>query len=300
MEISGVNTAPQQAPDIPDWPPLVIAVAPNGATRGKADHPALPITPAEIAETAAACVDAGAAMLHLHVRDRDGRHTLDADAYNDAIQAVRGAVGERVVIQATSEAVGMYRPAEQMAMVRAVRPEAVSMAIRELVPDAEHEREAGAFFEWLLNERIAPQYILYTDDEVRRFADLRRRGVIPGDAPFVLYVLGRYTQGQISAPADLLPFLGAAGSEAVHWGFFAFGPREGACAMMVTALGGHARVGFENNRWLNNGELAPDNAALVRKVADGAELINRPLADADTARALLVEPVRKTMREAMA
>ena len=66
MELKGVNTNPQTAPDTPSWPPLMIAVAPNGATWGKADHQMLPITPAEIAE-AAAC------MMHLHVRDNDGR-----------------------------------------------------------------------------------------------------------------------------------------------------------------------------------------------------------------------------------
>ena len=55
-----------------------IAVAPNGGRRGKKDHPALPIGPEELASTAAACLEAGAAMIHAHVRDRDGGHLLDA------------------------------------------------------------------------------------------------------------------------------------------------------------------------------------------------------------------------------
>lgn len=300
MELKGVNTNPQTAPDTPSWPPLMIAVAPNGATRGKADHQMLPITPAEIAEAAASCLEAGACMMHLHVRDNDGRHTLDVEAYEAASAAVRDAIGDKLILQATSEAVGMYQPAEQMAMVRGLRPEAVSMAIRELVPDDASERDAAEFFAWLGRENISPQYILYSEDEVRRFMDLRRRSVIPGETVFVLYVLGRYSAGQISAPADLLPFLGAAGGAGIHWGFCAFGPREGACALMVTALGGHARVGFENNRWLNNGDLAPYNAALVAQVAAGAELMSRPLADADMARALLAGPGDTAIREAVA
>src|SRR5688572_22904819 len=113
-----------------------IAVAPNGGRRGKADHPALPIGPRELASTAAACLEAGAAMIHVHVRDRDGGHLLDADAYRETTNAIRDAVGERLVIQVTSESVGRYQPAEQMAVVRATRPEAVSLALRELVPDA--------------------------------------------------------------------------------------------------------------------------------------------------------------------
>ena len=85
------------------FPPVFLAVAPNGARKTKADHPALPITPAELAATAAACAEAGAAMIHLHVRDADQRHSLDVEAYRAAIAAVRSAVGEDLVIQATSE-----------------------------------------------------------------------------------------------------------------------------------------------------------------------------------------------------
>lgn len=275
---------------ITSWPPLVIAVAPNGARRTKADHPALPITPADLAETAALCVDAGAAMIHLHVRDENGGHTLDVDAYRAATAAIRARVGDGIIIQATSEAVGMYSPTEQMAMVRGLKPEAVSMAIRELVPDEQHEKEAARFFEWVVGEGIQPQYILYSAEEVVRFADLRKRGIIPGEHVSVLYVLGRYSKGQISHPADLLPFLEVTGALNCHWAYCAFGPREGACAMMVAALGGHVRVGFENNRWLNDGTLAPDNAALVRQVADAARLLGRPIADAQTARTLLASP----------
>ncbi|TIX74974.1 MAG: 3-keto-5-aminohexanoate cleavage protein, partial [Mesorhizobium sp.] len=68
---------------------------------------------------AAACLEAGAAMIHAHVRDRDGRHLLDAHAYRETTKAIRDAVGERLIIQITSEAVGRYQPAEQMAVVRA-------------------------------------------------------------------------------------------------------------------------------------------------------------------------------------
>lgn len=64
-------------------------------------------------------------------------------------------------------------------------------------------------------------------------------------------------------------------------------PREGACAALAAALGGHARVGFENNLTLSDGTPAPDNAALVAPAAAAARLIGRPLADADAARALM-------------
>jgi len=268
------------------WPPLVLAVAPNGARKTAEDHPALPITPDEIARTAVACREAGAAMIHLHVRDRQGGHTLDVEAYRAATEAVRAAVGSRMLIQVTSEAVGIYHPLEQMAMVRELRPEAVSLAVREIVPYPAVEPDAAEFLGWLRRERILPQYILYSEADLRQLEKLIDRGVVPGDGHSVLFVLGRYSEAQESEPSDLLPFLTANVRE--HpWALCAFGALEAACAVFGAALGGHARVGFENNLHMPDGSMAPDNAALVAAVAAGAAAIGRPLADAEQARGLL-------------
>ena len=270
------------------WLPLISAVAPNGARRTKADHPALPMTAAEMAQTAAACREAGASLLHLHVRDRDGRHSLDADTYRDAIAAVKREVGDGMIIQATSEAAGVFERPAQVAMVQAVRPEAVSLALRELLSEGFDEKEGASFFAWCLRERIQVQYILYSAAEVTRFRDLQARGIIPQEQPFVLYVLGRYAVGQRSSPADLLPFL-EAGAGLDRWAVCAFGPRESACALTAVALGGHSRVGFENNLQAADGTPAADNAALVAGISAGAKAMGRPLADATTARAMLAD-----------
>lgn len=267
--------------------PLIIAVAPNGARRTKVDHPSLPMTPGEIARCAAETAEAGAALIHLHVRDAAGRHTLDVGAYQAAIAAIRAEVKDRIIIQATSEAVGIYRPAEQMAMVRVLRPEGVSLAIREILPDAASEPEGAAFLAWLVRERITPQFILYSPEDLARLRDLVRRGVVPLARPFVLFVLGRYSAGQRSEPADLLAFLQPMPADTI-WAVCAFGPTENACALAAAALGGHARVGFENNLCLADGRIAPDNAALVRQVAAGADLLGRGLADAAAVRQMLL------------
>ncbi|WP_119300680.1 BKACE family enzyme [Dongia deserti] len=243
--------------------PVAIAVAPNGGRRTKADHPALPLTQEEIAATASACLDAGACMIHVHVRDRSGGHLLNADAYRTAIAAIRAAVGERMVVQITSEALGIYRSDEQMAVVRDVRPEAVSLALRELVPDASHESSFAGFLAWLRTERVIPQIILYSPEEAVKLAALKARGLVPFEDVPVLYVLGRYTARQRSTPADLLPFLAAEIPRFAHWSVCAFGVRENACVTAGALLGGHVRVGFENNLLLPDGSIAPDNAALV-------------------------------------
>lgn len=262
---------------------LIVTVAPNGAYKQPSDHAGVPITADALASTAKSCLDAGAAMLHMHIRDADGRHSLDADGYLRALETVRRAVGDEMVLQVTSEAAGRYQAPEQIAMVRTVRPEAVSVGLREIDKPAIGERGLQDFFGWLARERVMTQVILYDVADVRRWQVLRASGVIP-DAPwFLLFVLGRYTAGQISDPRDLLPFV-AAHDDAQPWAVCAFGATENACITAAAALGGHARVGFENNLWRKDGSLAPDNRALVAQVADAAAALGRPLATADQIR----------------
>jgi 3-keto-5-aminohexanoate cleavage enzyme len=265
-------------------PPVSIAVAPNGGRRTKADHSALPTTPDELARTAVDCLDAGACMIHVHVRNSEGRHLLDAEAYAQATAAIRQAVGENLVVQITSEALGIYQPEEQMAVTRAVRPEAVSLALRELAPDEASEPAFAEFLAWLRRERVAPQIILYSPEEAVRLAELRQRGIIPFENLPLLYVLGRYTVAQTSHPADLLPFLAPDMPVFPDWMACAFGRHETACVTAAALLGGDVRVGFENNIDLPNGTKANSNAELVDQTARALKDCGCPLADADMLR----------------
>ena len=264
--------------------PLILTVAPNGAYKQRAEHPGVPVTAAQLADEARRCRDAGAAMLHLHIRRADGRHSLDVDGYREALAAVRAAVGDTMVLQVTSEAAKLYQAPEQIAMVRALRPEAVSVGLRELDQPAIGEAGLADFFGWLARERVMTQVILYDLADLRRWQALRSAGTVPEAPWFLLFVLGRYSVGQTSSPHDLLPFVQAhTGGE--PWAMCAFGASEHACAVAAAALGGHVRVGFENNLLLKNGQPAPDNAALVAQAADAARCLGRPLATADQIRA---------------
>ena len=254
--------------------PLMIAVAPNGARKTRLDHPALPIEPEEMAETAQACLEAGACMIHTHVRDNLGGHSLDVDRYRAATAAIRKRVGQDMIVQATTEAVGIYGVKEQMHMVRQLKPEGAD------------ESRASSFFAWLSRERIMSQYILYSAADISRFDDLRRRGIIPGDQVSVLYVLGRYSKNGQSSPAELLPMLKTART-GVIWSVCAFGASEAACNLVAAGLGGHCRVGFENNLHLINGETAPDNQALIKQISNNATLMARTQASPFEARSLL-------------
>ena len=175
--------------------------------------------------------------------------------------------GDRLVIQITTESVDRYAPAEQMAVAKAAGAEAVSLALRELIPDASAEAEFAAFLLWLKRESIVPQIILYSPEDALRLAGMRERGLIPWNDLNVLYVLGRYTQGQRSEPKDLLAFLAPHIPRFDHWTVCAFGRNEAACVTTGALLGGHVRVGFENNLWLPDGTAAGSNAELVSSVA---------------------------------
>lgn len=249
-------------------PRVAIAVAPNGGRRVKADHPAIPLNARELAATAAECLAAGAAMIHLHVRDREGRHLLDAGAYRGAIAAIQAEVGDRLVVQISTEALGIYEPDQQIAVVKATKPEAASLALREFLRSSDDEPRLADFLAWLHRERVLPQIILYEPAEAVRLAALQRRGLVPWHDVPVLYVLGRYTAAQTSEPADLLPFLAPDMPRFRHWSLCAFGRHEAACVVAGALLGGHVRVGFENNLWKPHGALAANNAELVRLTAD--------------------------------
>jgi uncharacterized protein (DUF849 family) len=246
--------------------PVAIAVAPNGARKASSDHPQIPLTAEQLARTAAECLEAGAAMMHFHVRDSAGRHLLDADAYRQATAAIRRQVGQALLLQISSEALGEYSVPAQMAMIRAVRPEAVSLALREFAPGAREEQVFARFLRWLQREAIAPQIILYSPAEVRRLAELRKRGLVPWAEVPVIFVLGRH-DAPVSAPTELVPFLAPAAPSFNPWMACAFGRLETACLAAAALLGGGVRVGFENNLWRPSGARAASNAAQVASLS---------------------------------
>ncbi|NBC33424.1 MAG: 3-keto-5-aminohexanoate cleavage protein [Alphaproteobacteria bacterium] len=267
--------------------PFIVMVAPNGAYLTKDDHPALPLRPQEIARTAAECREAGAAMLHLHVRDAAGRHLLNVDAYAQTLDAVAAEAGRDLLCQISTEAAGRYGPEEQMAVVTELRPEAASVSLRELVSRPERETDVARFLLWARTEGVRVQYILYDVADVLQFNDWWGRGLIPGPRPFVLFVVGRRPPGPPGRPRDLVTPLGLAAPEAM-WAVCAFGRLEGACALTAAAMGGHSRIGFENNLRLANGEIAPDNRSLVAQAVRGGMAVGRPIATAAQVRELLV------------
>ena len=244
----------------------------------------VPTTPDELADCAVALLEQGVSVLHLHVRDTEGCHSLDVERYRAATAALRAAVGTELVLQITTESVGRYSSAEQLEIVRELRPEAVSLALREVFPGGSSESEFAAFCAWMRKESIWPQYILYSAQDVQRFERLRRRGVFADERPFCLFVVGAY-DARHGEPSELSALVNAANCRLFPWAACCFGPNENAVALAAAEQRGHVRLGFENNIVLSDGTPASDNATLIAQFCETARHLHRLPATADEVRA---------------
>ncbi|MGF1892735.1 3-keto-5-aminohexanoate cleavage protein [Vibrio campbellii] len=273
-----VNSQPKRAR-------IAIIVAPNGARKTKQDHAQLPMNTEEMVAEAKACQTAGATMIHLHARDVQGRHSLEVDDNLEIYHAVKAAVGNSMIVQLTTEAVGMYSPQQQMALIKVVKPEAASFALCELIPDEKSEEQGFAFFDWVAAQGILSQIILYDQADIERYFSLRDRGVLPKHNQHALVVLGRHHEAQQSSPWDLRAlYLERFIEENVRCAVCAFGTREQDCLTHAMLLGLDVRVGFENNHLSSDGQLAKNNAEQVQRLKEVSELLGVPLHDAESFR----------------
>ena len=240
-----------------------LMVAPNGARKLKSDHPAVPLTPSEIAETALNCFHSGADCLHLHVRDSDGRHSLDSGRYKEAISAVSSQVLD-MPIQITTESAGIFDVATQYQCLQSVVPKAASISIREIARDV---AVAPALYGFCHEAGVAVQHILYNASDVVLLDDWHAKGWIPTQMNSAIFVLGQYQPMRPGQPSDLHDFLKASKHLHLDWAICAFGQNELACATEAVRMGGNIRIGFENNILLPDGSVAKDNTQTVALAA---------------------------------
>ena len=240
-----------------------LMVAPNGARRTKADHPAIPVTIAETVETAKACFDAGAGAMHFHVRDENQQHLLDAGLYKEALTELERAVPD-MHLQITTEAVGQYSPDEMRALALDVMPPGISIGTIEMIPDRDPKPEDIKLYQALHEAGTAIQHICYFPDEIDLLARLLDAAGLPKDDLWCLFAIGHYS-GRISSPDLLPPFLDqlAANGLDADWAICAFATEENESLKAAIAHDGKIRVGFENSLYMPDGSIAENNAARV-------------------------------------
>jgi len=240
-------------------------VAPNGARKTKEHHPALPVSIAETVEEAKKCYAAGASAIHAHVRGDNGEHVLDAGRYRELLEELAVQVPD-MLVQVTTEAVGIYKPAEQADCVKAVKPEMISLALREMAGVDCDLHFARSFYEWCIENTVHVQHIVYDEPDLKRLFLMQEQKIIPAGKLCVLFVLGRFLENREATPEDIAPFLKCADGRELDWFVCAFGSYEQACAMSAIEQGGHARIGFENNLLHADGSTAENTAALVERL----------------------------------
>jgi len=259
--------------------PSIIMVAPNGARKTKEHHPALPVS---ITETYAM----GASAIHAHVRGENGEHVLDAGRYRELVEELKTQVPE-MLVQVTTEAVGIYSPRQRADCVKAVKPEMISLAMREMAGVDQDLDFAREFYEWCRGYDVHIQHIMYDDVDMARLLLLQKQNVIPPGRLCVLFVLGRFLENREATPEDIEPFLKLAGEIEMDWFVCAFGSHEQACALSAIEQGGHARIGFENNLYHADGSVADNTAALVASLKTSAIAGGSECADGAAARKIL-------------
>jgi 3-keto-5-aminohexanoate cleavage enzyme len=270
---------------------LVIAAAIVGAEVTRAQTPHLPITAREIADEAARCRDAGAAIVHLHVRNPDGSPTQSRERFQEAIEAI--AEKTDVIVQtSTGGAVGMS--IDERAGPLGCRPEMATLNLGTVNfgddifvntrPDirslARKIREAGS----------VPELECYEVGHVEEGIALAKEGLLSAPYHFQ-FVMG--IAGAIGATEENLRTLVARLPEGSTWAVAAVGRHQLPMTELAMRLGGHARVGLEDNIYLEKGVLAQGSAPLVARAAAYAKSIGRKPLEPEEARAHLGLPSKR-------
>lgn len=264
---------------------LIITAALTGAEVTRAQQPALPITPEEIASAAEECVKAGAAIVHLHARNADGSATQDKETYRQIIAAIRRRCD--VIVQvSTGGAVGMT-PQERLAPVT-LAPEmaTLSMGSVNFGDDVfmNHPADMETFLRAMQEHGVKPELEIFDSGMLSTASRWLQKGWLkaPLHVDFVLGLAG----GMAGTPQALL-YLTQQLPAGSTWSVAGIGAAQLPLGALAILLGGHVRVGFEDNIYYRKGELASSNAQLVARMARISLELGRPVATPCEARAIL-------------
>ena len=288
-------------------PPLIICVACNGGIQGKEANEVIPETAEEIAESVRGAYEAGASMVHIHARNPKQltEGARDTETWRDVLRKVRQACPE-IIINATTGAGPGMTMAERSACL-AAGPEVASL---NLAPDMSRFK---------LKERRAPlpfprpaleidECIPFTYGQIHEFAaEMKKYGVKPElelyhpgcawvvnyliehdliEKPYWMQTVMGYQTGSYPTVENIIQMLKEFPDEAL-WLCSAIGPFQLPLTTLATLMGGHVRVGLEDNVYFSRGKKAKSNAELVLRAVRIAHELNRPVATSAQARSML-------------
>jgi 3-keto-5-aminohexanoate cleavage enzyme len=262
--------------------PLIITVAGVGAELTLEQQPNLPATPDELARDAAACRDAGASIYHLHVRDPQGRPTMDVATFESASAAIRSA-SDLIVQFTTGGSVGDGEE-ERLAPLE-LRPEMATLTTGTVNFGAGVFWNPPGLIERLHRRMrelgILPEFEIFEAGMIANATALTE----PSDRAHFDLVLG--VPGAMPAWDDSVRFLSSHLPDGATWSATGIGRAHTVVAEAAISLGGHVRTGFEDVRYLGPGLPARSNSELVARVTEIAARQGREVATPDMARGLL-------------
>jgi 3-keto-5-aminohexanoate cleavage enzyme len=267
--------------------PLIVTVAPVGAELTPDQTPYLPVTPQQLGETAAACEAAGASIVHVHCRTDDGSNTQAVARFRDALNAIRSC--SNLIVQfSTGGAIGMT-PDERAAPLE-LQPEMATLTCGTVNFGDEVFENSFPIMRGILSAMqrydVRPELEIFDAGHLTNAKRLAGESLLrfPQHVDFVLGV-----PGGLEASAEALLDCVRALPPGCTWSVAAIGRMQLPMATLAIAMGGHVRVGLEDNIWYAKGKLAR-NEELVARVTRIAAELGRPVATPNDARRILRLP----------
>ena len=270
--------------------PVIISAALTGSWPTKADNPAVPITEEEIAEAAVAAHKAGAAIVHLHVRNDQGKVTCDPARYAKARDLIRAAGSDVIINMSTGGGAGQTTDEQRMEPV-SLKPEIASFDCGSTNFGKTVFINSPSFLDELakrmLENNVLPEIECFEPGHVANAIRLIDEGKIKPPFWFqVVLNLRGASPGTVKQLLNMVEMLPAG----AMWSVCAIGRAQLPINVAALAMGGHVRTGLEDNIFYHKGQLAESNAQLVARLARIANEIGRPVATSAEARTMLGLP----------
>jgi uncharacterized protein (DUF849 family) len=272
--------------------PCIITVAITGSLPRKKDNPAVPITVSEQIESTHEAFEAGATLVHLHVRNDDGTPTSAPDRFAEVLDGIRKHCPAMITQISTGGRSGAGR--ERGAML-SLRPDMASLSPGSVNFPTRVYENAPEFVDWLAEEMrrygVKPEIEAFDLSMIFQAASMQKAGKIVGPL-HVQFVMG--VKNAMPVDRDVFEFyvrtLRRLAPDAT-WTGAGIGKDQLTLVRWSLELGGHCRTGLEDNVRIDRETLAPSNAALVRQVVEQCAAFDRRPASAIEARKLLALPV---------
>ncbi|MBV9557206.1 MAG: 3-keto-5-aminohexanoate cleavage protein [Pseudolabrys sp.] len=273
----------------------IITVAPTGAWPTKEHNPAIPLTPSEIANDVFECWHAGAAVAHLHMRDNEGKGTMDKGRFIETVGRIR----ERcdVVLNLTTSGDLNATDETRMAHLIELKPELASydagtMNWMHSTLFVNHPAFLEKLADVMNQNGVKPEIEVFDAGMFYNAMHYMKKGVLRGPGYFQ-FVLG--AAGGIGATVENLVFLKSLLPSDAVWSAFGIGAAHLPILFATLALGGHIRVGMEDNVFYAKGRLARNNAEFVARAGRIIREANGTVATPSSARKILGLPAQASL-----